>query len=158
MRPIHIEPGLAVGEQGSLCVVIWRLDVTPERFVHQRNALRDVAHRHPGRAAFLCVIEPSAKPPSEELRRASVAMLTELRAQLSGVAAVIEGSGFEAAVTRSVLAGMMLLLRSFTRENIVFCATVREGLVFLAKGVTDLDVTALEAATAALRARLPPLA
>jgi hypothetical protein len=60
----------------------------------------------------LCAIGADVPPPDAELRKASNQMVAGLGKRLRCVACVIEGEGFRAATTRSVLAGMALLLRS----------------------------------------------
>jgi hypothetical protein len=106
---LHRSAAIAIGELGPLCAVIWRDDVTHERFDIQRLALDQVVRRHRPEAGFLCVIEADVKPPSEELRKASSEMLASHRGALCCMAGVIEGDGFRAALTRSVLLGITRL-------------------------------------------------
>jgi len=108
-RVLHCGDGLAVAEVGPVCVVIWRDAVTRVRFEKQREGLAEIVERHPGKAGFLCVIEPTAEPPDDELRRASGLMVASHRGRLKCLGTVIEAKGFQAAVVRSVLAGMTLL-------------------------------------------------
>jgi hypothetical protein len=108
-RVLNCGDGIAVAEVGPVCVVIWRGAVTRERFNTQRTALAAVVGRHPGKAGFLCVIEPTAVAPDDELRRASAAMIASHRGQLLCLATVIEANGFKAAVVRSVAAGIALI-------------------------------------------------
>jgi len=109
-RILHGGSGMAVAQLGRLCVVIWRDGVIHARFEQQRAALAEVVRSQPGGVGFLCIIEPTAKPPDDELRRASIEMITSHGAQLKCTAVVIEGEGFKAAITRGVLSGMALLL------------------------------------------------
>jgi hypothetical protein len=106
MRVIHCRNGVAVAEVGRLCVAIWRGAVTDVSFEWQRSGLAEVVAHHPQGVAFLCVIEPTAKPPREELRQASIRMIASHGARLKCVAVVIEGEGFGAAITRGVISGM----------------------------------------------------
>jgi hypothetical protein len=108
------EDGVAVGELGRVCVVIWRDAVVEHRFERQQAGLADVVRRHRDGAGFLCVIEPTAAPPNDRLRRASIKMVESHGESLRCVAVVIEGEGFRAAITRSVISGMLLLLHSRT--------------------------------------------
>lgn len=108
-RILHRGDGVAVAEIGRICVTIWRDGVTPSRFEKQRAGLEQVVRNQPDGAGFLCVIEPTAKPPNDELRRASTEMVDSHGTRLKCVAVVIEGEGFRAAVTRSVVSGMALL-------------------------------------------------
>lgn len=107
---IDVRDGLALGQLGPLCIALWRDEVTRPRFDRQAAALATVVAAHRGNAGFLCVIEPDSKPPNEALRRASARMVEGHGADLVFVAAVIEGTGFRAAITRSVLTAMALFL------------------------------------------------
>lgn len=109
-RVLYAADGVGVGEIGSLCVVIWRQGVTRERFEQQRAGLTEVVRRHPQGVGFMCVIEPTTKPPDDRLRKASLEMITALGPKLRCLTVVIEGEGFRAAITRSVISGMALLL------------------------------------------------
>jgi len=120
VRVLHSTETVAVAESGSICIVIWRGAVTKEPFEWQRAALAEIVKLHPGRAGFMCVIESTAKPPQDELRRASSQMVLGHGERLKCVACVIEGEGFSTAVHRGVLAGMVLLLRNLKSAVSVF--------------------------------------
>lgn len=105
----HCGDGIATAQFGHVFVAIWRDAVIESRFNIQRQGLDKAISRYPDDSAFLCLIEESAKPPDEKLRRASYDMVNEHRNSLKCVACVIEGSGFKAATARSVLSGMVLL-------------------------------------------------
>jgi len=109
VRILHSGDGIAVGEVGPVCVVIWREAVIKSRFDRQAAGLAEVVKRNPEGSCFLCVVEPSAAPPDDKLRAASVEMVASHGERLKCVACVIEGTGFRAAVGRSVLSGMALL-------------------------------------------------
>ena len=121
---------MIVSEVSALCVVIWRGAVTRERFELQRAGLARVVANHPANAGFLCVVEPTAEPPNDELRRASIDMVNEHAGRLKCVACIIEGSGFRAAITRSVLSGMKMVLPR-RGVPVSFFATVDDGLMWV---------------------------
>jgi hypothetical protein len=81
-------------------------------FEVQRRELAAAVARDPGNAAFLCVVEALAEPPDQELRDASAAMLSSHGKRLAACACVIEGTGFRAAITRTVLTGMAIVARN----------------------------------------------
>lgn len=108
----YVFDGLLVGSIGPVSLAIWRSKPTPELFEIQRRELNAAVLRNPGKVAFLCVVEPSADAPEQEVRDASAAMITSLGSKLVACACVIEGSGFRAAITRTVLTGMALVTRS----------------------------------------------
>jgi tRNA A-37 threonylcarbamoyl transferase component Bud32 len=107
---VHRGANLLLASIGPVYLAVWRRAVTRSLFELQRDGLSAHVERYPGGAAFLCVVEEGTRPPDAELRRASVAMVASHAARLRCLACVIEGSGFGAAVTRSVLGGMALAL------------------------------------------------
>lgn len=107
----HVLDGLLVGTIGPVSLAIWRTKPTPALFEIQRRELFAAVARNPGKVAFLCVVEPSAEAPEQEVRDASAAMISSLGSKLAACACVIEGSGFRAAITRTVLTGMALVAR-----------------------------------------------
>jgi hypothetical protein len=110
-RLISADGAIAVGEVGGICVAIWNGKVTAEPFEKQRAALAEVVARNPGGSAFLCLVQGTAKPPEDDLRKASSQMIQTHADRLKCVACVMEGEGFKAAINRGAFAGMVLLLR-----------------------------------------------
>jgi len=110
-RLISGDDAIAVGEVGAICVAIWNGKVTAEPFEKQRSGLAEVVARNPDGAAFLCLVQAAAKPPEDDLRKASSQMIQVHVDRLRCVACVMEGEGFRAAINRGAFAGMVLLLR-----------------------------------------------
>lgn len=107
----HRSDELVTAAFGNVCVVTWNSKPTRALFEHQRAALATCVLRHPGRALFLCIVSAKADPPEQDVRDASVKMLLSHERKLAGCACVIEGTGFRAAITRTVLTGMTLVTR-----------------------------------------------
>jgi len=110
-RLFHCSDGIAVGQWGCISFAIWREGVTHENFVRQRDGLAEVVRSHPEGAGFMCIIEAGTKPPDNVLRRASADMLTSHGDKVKCIACVLGAEGFWAAMTRSVLIGMGILMR-----------------------------------------------
>lgn len=129
---------LGIAEVGRVCIVLWRRNVTADRFRRQEIALADLVHRYPRRAGFMCVVEAGTTPPEDRLRRASADMVNSHGDRLQSIACVIEGSGFRASLTRSALTTMSLLV---THREIKFTATVTAAAGWLAPrcGVSNID-------------------
>ena len=108
----HCADGLLMAMIGPVCLALWHSQPTRERFAIQRDVLHGAVARDPGKVVFLCVVTPGAPPPEDAERAASAAMITSQGAKLLGVACVIEGSGFRAAITRTVLSGMVMMIRT----------------------------------------------
>ncbi|WP_394839129.1 serine/threonine protein kinase [Pendulispora rubella] len=109
-RLFHCADGIAVGQWGRISFAVWREGVTYEKFAEQRDGLADVVRRYPEGVGFMCIVEAGTKPPDNVLRRASADMLASHGDKVKCVAIVLEGEGFWAAMTRSVIIGMGLLL------------------------------------------------
>jgi hypothetical protein len=150
---ISAEDGLGIAEVGSVCLVVWRRPVVRETFLRQRAALEAVVARYHGRAGFVTVIETDTPPPDDELRKASVEMITSVATQLACVACVIEGNGFRAAATRSVLSGMALLLPRMPMQ-LKFVANIQAAGSFVESRCEGVSSEALCQAHRALRERL----
>ena len=101
-----------MAETGGVSIAIWRRKPNRELFEVQRKCLNDVVARNRGKAAFLCVVEPSAEPPDDDIRKASSLMISAHEKNLKCVALVIEGTGFRAAITRTVLTGIEMMIRA----------------------------------------------
>jgi hypothetical protein len=153
---MHWDETVVVAETGSLCVVIWRGAVTKVPFEWQRSGLAEVVERHPHGAGFLCVVEASAKPPEEELRRASSQMILAHGEKLKCVACVMEGEGFRAAINRGALAGMYLLLRNKKSPVSVF-AKVPEAVRWMGEHIEIQPPDELVSTVETIRSRLPAL-
>ena len=97
-----------------MCFAIWRKKPTRDLFEVQRFELSSTVASNPGNVAFLCVVESKADAPDQDVRDASSAMITLHGKKLAACACVIEGDGFRAAITRTVLSGIALVARNQT--------------------------------------------
>jgi hypothetical protein len=113
-RILHCGDGLAMAEIGNVCVALWRSKSVRSRFEIQKAALDECVQRRPGKTAFMCVVEPTSEPPDEDVRKASSKMIADHGKDLRCTACVIEGAGFRGAITRSVLSGIVFLVRTPT--------------------------------------------
>jgi hypothetical protein len=157
VRSLGSGPGIAACEIGPVCIVLWRGAVLPATFEIQSQALAQVIARHPGGAGFLCVIEPTAKPPDDELRRKSAEMLTGHGAKLRCVASVVEGSGLKASIARAVLSGITLLARE-RHTKAEYFANASLAVTWMGEHLAIPPADQVLAALESLRASLPPAA
>jgi hypothetical protein len=107
----HQGGGLLMATFEHVCVAVWDVKPVRQLFEIQKAHLAAVVAREPQRALFMCVVASSADPPDQEIRDASAKMVTSHDKNLAGCCCVIEGTGFRAAITRTVLTGMMLVIR-----------------------------------------------
>jgi len=108
----HALDAVVVGTIGPVCLTIWRTKPSLELFELQRLELEASVAKNPGQVGFLCVVETTSDPPDQAVRDASAAMISSLGKRLAACACVIEGTGFRAAITRTVLSGMQLVARN----------------------------------------------
>jgi hypothetical protein len=148
--------GLALGEAGPVCIAVWRGGVTRVRFQRQKVGLGDVVARHPGGAAFLCVVEATTNPPDEEQRRASIQLLTSFGSTLKCAALTIEAGGFRGALIRTV-ASAMAALRTSPRPPAAAFLGVTSAARWMGEHLPLGPAEELAAAVEVVRAVLPPL-
>jgi hypothetical protein len=154
LRVTHNQDGLLMGMVGPICLALWWAKPTPERFAIQRTQLHAAVAREPGKLTFSCVVSPQAEPPEDAERKASADMITSQGTKLLGVACVIEGVGFRAAITRTVLTGMLVLIRS--PAPIKLFDSVRHASPFLARCLNRPSLSELDAEFERARALLSP--
>jgi hypothetical protein len=111
LRVLHAGADVVIGQVRETLVSIWRNQPLPRTFGWQRTELTRLVRKLPGQASFMCVIEDSCAPLDDPLRKETVQMLAGFGRNLRALAVVIEGSGFKASITRSVLVGIQLLSR-----------------------------------------------
>lgn len=143
LQVTHNTDGLLMAMIGPVCLALWQTKPTPERFAIQRAHLYAAVKRDPGNVVFLCVVSTKAEPPEEAERRGSAEMITSQGNQLLGVACVVEGVGFRAAISRTVLTGMLFLIR--TPSPIKLFESVRLSAPFLARCLKRSSLPELEA-------------
>jgi hypothetical protein len=144
--------GVSVLELGQVCVLLWHGAVTTVSFGWQRDGLREVVKRHPEGVAILCVIEESAKPPNDALRRASVQMVADHGELIKAISFVIEARGFGAGVVRAVISAFALLHRG--QQPAAAFSNTTEALTWMRQWVPVDSVVAAVHDIDAERARL----
>jgi hypothetical protein len=109
---MHSASGLVMAERRGVSIAIWRRKPNRQLFDIQKKCLDEVVAKNKGKAAFICIVEPTAEPPDDDIRKASSQMISFHETNLKCVALVIEGTGFRAAITRTVLSGIVMLIRT----------------------------------------------
>lgn len=145
----HSGDGLVMASLGPISIAIWKSKPTRLLFEIQRNELAKVVDQHRGTAAFVCLIQEDTPDPDDDVRKASADMLAHHGTNLAGVACVIEGSGFRAAITRTVLTGIMMLTRN--AAPIRFFDNIQGAATFLATRIGKDKVAGLAESVARLR-------
>lgn len=135
--------GLLLGTCGEVFFAVWSTKPTPELFELQRAGLAAAVQANPGRTFFLCVVSPNADPPEQAERDASSRMISQHGGNLLGTACVVEGSGFRAAITRTVLTGIVLFIR--TPSPITFFDSVDAASSWMQRRSRGRDLSRLAA-------------
>jgi len=94
---------------GPIVFALWRGDLNGESVERVGALLHRTAQAHPGGIAFITVAEYRAPIPPAPIRARIVEIYGELGSQLSGVAQVVEGTGFWASAALCFIAGVGLL-------------------------------------------------
>ena len=136
---------------GPVCIALWRTKPTRPLFEIQQAHLARAVASDPGKVAFMCVVAPTAEPPDDEVRSASANMITAHGSNLAGTACVIEGSGFRAAITRTVLSGIVFVIR--TPSPIRLFESVEQAAPWLGQMFGQLPMLNLPAELALARSR-----
>lgn len=111
MELVSADSQHAVTICGPLTVAIWRGEATAVTVRRAHDALRKVIQTHPGEAISVNVAEEPAPIPRDEAREAFARMLRSSSEGLLCAAVVGEGDSFALSVVRTVVAGLMLLVR-----------------------------------------------
>jgi hypothetical protein len=109
---MHSSDGLVMAERRGVSIAIWRRKPNRQLFELQRKCLDEVVAKNIGKSAFVCVVEPTSEPPDDDIRKAASSMISGHEKNLKCVALVIEGVGFRSAITRTVLSGIVMMIRT----------------------------------------------
>lgn len=110
LRVIEIDPVCSLGEQDRCLFVVWRQQPTRLMFDLRHRVLAELATRHSGQCGYCELIEPTSKPPTDELRKVAVEVFRRLGRDLSCVGFVMEGNELRTALVRTILTGMTFLV------------------------------------------------
>ena len=110
-RVLSLERAHIVVARGHMVVAMWRrpMDLASAKVAHA--ALRDLARRYPGEAMILIVIRGGVPPPNDDVRRELVAMVRPGVGEYRGAAILALGNAFVVSLVRSVVAGMVIVVR-----------------------------------------------
>lgn len=110
LRIIEVSPVCAMGEFERCLLTVWRLQPTIDAFNMRHAALTELAARNPGKCAYVELIEPESKPPTDEMRKVAVEAFRKLGSDLSCVGFVLDGTQLRSALVRAILTGMTFLI------------------------------------------------
>jgi hypothetical protein len=97
-----LEPSYCIATWDRLLLQIWRLEVTAEAVDNLRKVSRAFVAESKQPVSSLAIVESTSPPPSDKLRIALSDFYRELAPQMEEQIVVAEGSGFRAALVRSV--------------------------------------------------------
>lgn len=111
LRVISVNEMCAMGEVACCIAVVWHQQPSPDAFRARNEQLIDIARRAPGKCALVELVEPQAKPPSQETRRVAMEVFKQLGPNLSAIGFVLEGNEMRSAFIRAMLTGMMFIVK-----------------------------------------------
>jgi hypothetical protein len=150
----HVGQGLASGVLENVFIEVWRAPMNPDLAAIERHAMLRTTLRNRKKTAVLCVIEPTSTPPDDDMKKATTDLLRECANDLTGLAVVIEGDGFRAAMIRAVLGTIQML---FGRRDfaIKYFADTKSASVWLTtENHTTVPAEGLYEASEEMRALL----
>jgi hypothetical protein len=102
-------PDGVVATWRNTCIAVWRLQTRVDALLQMETVLRRQATLYK-QVAVLQILEPSVKPLDSE-QRAALEQVMRSCSAITSSAVVYEGSGFQAAAVRAVVAGVAALRR-----------------------------------------------
>jgi len=141
-RVVHRNDKHAVGVFDDIVVLYMLRDASsdPSHVPIAAEALRAQAERTRRPARALAVLAGTAGPPSAAVRAAWQRASRTYTATVGKMAIVIQGDGFEAAMRRAAVNGLLLVIRPSVRPAIV--RELREGLVHLIEPHESVEAVA----------------
>ncbi|HVZ37207.1 MAG TPA: hypothetical protein VG963_32515 [Polyangiaceae bacterium] len=108
-----MDRSLGVFVWGPIAIGIWRGECDAASVKRLESAAMQALHHSPAAAGLIGIIEPTAPPPSAEMRKASAASNDRMAEHgLVGIAGVFARSGFAGSIARGVITGLSLLSRA----------------------------------------------
>jgi hypothetical protein len=111
LRVIEVTDKWALGEFERCVVVVWSGQPDDETMSRRAIEIQDLVKRHPGHCALLEIVEPTAKPPSQETRRVAMEVFRKIGNDLSAIGFVLEGGEMRSALIRAVITGMLFFVK-----------------------------------------------
>ena len=133
VETVHADADHLVATAPRLVFSIENSEPTALHLGRVHALFRDLTRAQQGGVGMLVIIRDEARPPSEAVRLVITRIFSEMEGSLSGLAYVMEGTGFIAAAKRSALALMMIARRY--RFPIKVFSKVEEALPWLATTV-----------------------
>ncbi len=151
----HATPNYCIATWDRVLLQLWRREVTPDAIENLASIGRTFVATSPGSTCSLAVIESTSPPPSDKLRSALSAFYREMAPHMREQIIVAEGSGFRAALVRSVGLALSAIAPSSLPFKFVggideAAALIRPHLSSGAGGVNGLNLALKD-----LRAKLP---
>jgi hypothetical protein len=151
----HATPNYCIATWDRVLLQIWRREVTPDAIESLSSIGRAFVATSAGPTCSLALIESTSPPPTDKLRGALSAFYREMAPHMREQIIVAEGSGFRAALVRSVGLALSAIAPSSLPFRFVggideAAALIRPHLTAGAGGVNGLNVAIKD-----LRGKLP---
>ena len=117
VKVLEIDAHHAKGVAGNMLFLVWRYETRLDAFVRARSILSELIEAHPGDVEVMQVIETTALPPNATTRAEFPKLLKLGSGHLKHYSIVHEGSGFKAAIVRTITStAYMMSRRNFPYE------------------------------------------
>lgn len=136
-------PHHALGYWGPVLVCIWRKETTPLGVTHLLQAHKEVAWMNLGGMGLFTIIEARAPAPPADVRGALARYMANSGDVIKMSSVAFEGSGFHAAMIRSVVTGLTMLARQPFPHKVF--ANVEDAARWMAVGLRDTAGVPMEA-------------
>ena len=124
-----VDTHYCVATWDRVLIQIWRLEVTAEAVQNLRRIGKQFVAETSGPLSMLSIVEASSPPPNEPLRAALSAFFRELAPRMELQIVVAEGSGFRAALVRSVGVALSAIARGALPFK--FCGHVADAAALI---------------------------
>ena len=102
-------PDCVIATWRNVCIAVWRLQTRVDALLQMETVLRRQSVMHKS-IAVLQILEPTVKPLDSE-QRGALEQAMRSSSSITSSAVVYEGTGFQAAAVRAVVAGVAALRR-----------------------------------------------
>jgi len=111
-------PNHLIATWESVVIPVWRVETTMSGVLMLDKVFDAAAQQYPSGVFLLTIVEPNAPVPTPDVRKAMALMLTKWASRLLVSAVVHEGTGFRAAMVRSVVIGVAMLTKLPFRHKV----------------------------------------
>ncbi len=108
LRVIEVDEDHVMGTWAEFLIMVWRVKTLLPAVQRAKLVMRELAKAHPNGIASLAIVEQTALPPEQDVRRELSALLSGGAGHVKSSSVVHEGTGFKAATVRGVVTALSM--------------------------------------------------